>query len=68
MARHSAQRRIDHSDTPVAWFVALEFARNQGDRESMRRALIRLRQLGVRVEIGDPLSEPARAGHETILR
>ena len=44
-------------DSPVAWFVVLEDARNRGDVAAEQRALNELRRLGVTVAF-----EPATAG------
>lgn len=40
--------------SPTAWFVQLEIARQKGDVEAERRALQKLQELGVRVVFEGP--------------
>lgn len=42
-------KKPDYEKSPVAWFVMLERAREQGNKKAEREALKKLHALGVRV-------------------
>ena len=49
----------DYHDSPTAWFVVLEQAREAGDFERAARAQRELRRLGVEVRYGGDRREAA---------